>query len=157
MKKSELSSLVDSLIPSLYGFAYALIPDELQAEQLVVDAYSVFMIREKQELSLIHLESENKERAAAKKFIQLELLSDIFDLGKKRSSQLKPILEKVKEHKEFYSLEIIERAVLYAKERLHLSNKELEEVFLMKNFQIIELLHNARTALIVTTDKEARA
>jgi hypothetical protein len=47
MNKVQLIPLIDSLLPKVYGFAFSLLGDELQAEQAVIDAYTVFLMKEK--------------------------------------------------------------------------------------------------------------
>lgn len=156
MKRNELISIIDSIIPGLYGFAYALIPDELQAEQLIVDAYSVFLIREEDDIKALEMQSA-RERAASKKFAQTSLMIDIFDLAKKRAPQLASLMRNVREHQSFYSLDILHRGVLSAKENLHLSNPQIAEVFALKSHQVLEALHNARGILLSETNSmEAR-
>lgn len=147
MNKSELAPLIDSLIPGLYGFGYCLVPDELQAEQLVVDAYSVFLIRDGQNLRDLDLAGGSKERARAKRYIQNQMLADMFDLGKKRAPQLRALFRNLTENQDFYGLELAQRACLYAKEHLGCAHEDLEEIFAMKKHQIVELLHNARVLM----------
>ncbi len=150
MKRNELISIVDSIIPGLYSFSYALIPDELQAEQLIVDAYSVFLIREAEDIEALEAQSA-RERAASKKFAQTSLLIDIFDLAKKRAPQLTSLLRNVREYGRFYELDILHRGVLGAKENLHLNNIQIGEVFALKSHQVLEALHNARAVLLSET------
>lgn len=147
MKRNDLISIVDSIIPGLYSFSYALIPDELQAEQLIVDAFSVFLIREEEDIKALEMESA-RERAASKRYAQTSLLIDIFDLAKKRAPQLASLLRNVREHKSFYELDILHRAVLSAKENLKLSNAQIGEIFALKNHQVLEALHNSRSILL---------
>ena len=147
MNKSEITPLIDSLIPQLYNFAYSLIPDELQAEQLVVDAYSVFLVREQAFLLDCHYDKDPKKRSKVKKKIQNLLITDLLELGSKRAPQLKELLRSERKHKAFYQLEINQRAVLSLKENLNLSLSELQEVFALQRHQVIELLHNARAAV----------
>lgn len=159
MNRSELAPLIDTLIPGFYSFAYALIPDELQAEQLVIDAYSVFLIREEgslRELSdLRELRSGSKgkakdssrDRNKLRHFLQKHIITDIFELGQTRAPQLKSLLRESAERSAFYQLETSQRAALHLKEHMNFSYQDMEEVFAMKKYQIIELLHNSREAL----------
>ncbi|MEX1099669.1 MAG: hypothetical protein WEB87_04545 [Bacteriovoracaceae bacterium] len=152
MNKSELAPLVDSLIPGFYNFAYSLIPDELQSEQLVVDAYSVFLVRERDFLE--ESEYDASKRPKFKKYIQNQMIIDILDLGAKRSAHLKSLIRGEREFKSFYQLELNQRAALSLKEHLKLGVQDLQEIFGFKKYQIVELLHNARAAL---TDASSRA
>lgn len=44
MSMKYLESYLQKLNPELYRFAYALVPDDLQAEQLVIDALNALII-----------------------------------------------------------------------------------------------------------------
>jgi hypothetical protein len=45
MKKEELNSQLKILIPNLEKFAYAMVPEESVALDLISDAYSVFLVK----------------------------------------------------------------------------------------------------------------
>ncbi|MCO4754322.1 MAG: hypothetical protein KC478_07555 [Bacteriovoracaceae bacterium] len=147
MKKSEIAPLIDSLIPGLYSFGYGLIPDELQAEQLVVDAYSVFILREK-EFILNYEHNGPKQRSRVRKYIQNQILADMLDLGSKRASQLQGLFRTAMQQNHFYSLEFNQRAALCMKENLTLSTSDMQEVFALKKHQVCELIHHARNRLV---------
>ena len=47
MKRKDFYQLVAPLSEKLYRYAYTLIPDDLQAEQLVVDGFNAYLLRER--------------------------------------------------------------------------------------------------------------
>jgi len=47
MKIEELQKYIQNLSPELYSFAYVLIPDDLQASQLMIDCVQSFLIQKK--------------------------------------------------------------------------------------------------------------
>ena len=154
MNKSELAPLIDSLLPHLYSFAYCLIPDELQAEQLVLDAYSVFLIREREHLSEWEADRGRRERAETKKFLLNDLLGDVYELGAKRAFQLLPSLENKSGPQAFYRLQPAQRAALCLKENLKKSHEDIEAILAMKKHKVIELLYNARAGLRANSERE---
>ena len=47
MKSEELQKFIQNLSPELYSFAYVLVPDDLQASQLMIDGVQSFLIQKK--------------------------------------------------------------------------------------------------------------
>jgi len=150
MKKNELEPILDSLLTKLYSYAYALLPDDLQAEQLVIDAYSIFLVREKKFLQEFEFDSKNKkDRLNIRRFLMRNMLLDIFELGYKRSLQLRHLLQNdLGEKQGFYDLKIEQRAVLFLKEVLQYTAKEIQETMSLQKHQVIETLYNARFKIL---------
>lgn len=164
MEKNSFNSLINSISPGLYGLAGALLPDELQAEQLLSDAVSVFLIREGEALAVRSSmdkkpEARNapKDRARMKRFVQNHLASDILELGQNRVSQLGSIFKKqiAGEFGPFYTLSLKTRAALYMKERLKLGRQDVEQALSLSRVQLVEALANGRAHLLaaVADDK----
>lgn len=154
MKKAELQTLVNSLIPKFYSFAYALVPDELQAEQMVIDAYAVFLVREKKFIGEFKYKGEKKEKSAMKRYIMSHMLSELYQMGLKRASQLKFIREKDHgQFNSFYRLNTAQKAILFLKESFNMSVEGIQEVLGLKKHQVVESLYNSRE-LIVSIDEQ---
>ena len=74
MKTIELEKFIQNLSPDLYSFAYILIPDDLQATQLMIDAVSVVMIQKISILDKWMMTSVDKSQAT---FEEIKRLSDV--------------------------------------------------------------------------------
>lgn len=157
MNKAELAPILDHLLPKLFSFAYSLIPDELQAEQMVIDAYSVFIILEKERIESYQLDSTRRgQRTRFKRFLLKGLLRDILKIALKRSPQLGQF-KSGENYQEFYLLDISERATLYMRDILGLDLDEVQEVMQFKKHQAIEKVYNARNNLIIAANNGVEA
>lgn len=155
MKKVELQTLVNSLIPKFYSFAYALVPDELQAEQMVIDAYAVFLVREKNFITEFKYKGDKKEKSAMKKFIMAHMLSELYQTGLKRASQLKVLGQRDHgQYDSFYRLKANYRAILFLKESFNMTAAGIQEVLGLEKYQVIEALYNARESIMSIYDVE---
>ncbi|MBD65708.1 MAG: hypothetical protein CME62_10910 [Halobacteriovoraceae bacterium] len=149
MNKNQLEIFIDSLIPKFYSFAYALSADQVQAEQLVIDAYTVYTLREKDYLMQLEFDSDNKKsRVALKRLLTVEIYNEIYELARKKYRKIKPSTQNLYEYKNFHQLTIQKKAILYLKEKQNLSIEELQEIFALKRHQVIELYHNAKHSLV---------
>ena len=142
MNKAELAPILDNLLPKLFSFAYSLIPDELQAEQMVIDAYSVFI--ENYSLNT----ERKKDRSMFRRFLMKSLLRDIYLLGAKRAAQLKNLVFE-KSYDSYYERGVSERAILYMKDILGLEIEEIQEVMQMQKYHVIENIYNARNSILI--------
>ena len=138
MNKNQLEIFIDSLIPKFYSFAYALSADQVQAEQLVIDAYTVYTLREKDYLMQLEFDSDNKKsRVALKRLLTVEIYNEIYELARKKYRKIKPSTQNLYEYKNFHQLTIQKKAILYLKEKQNLSIEELQEIFALKRHQVI--------------------
>lgn len=138
------------LYPRLYSFCYALIPDELQAQQLVVDSISIFLIKEKELIGQWEQsESElgNQELIYAHRLFKL-ILRFTYELGIKRLSQLQALVNTSKYKFSFYQLSGKERVLIYLKHNLKLSWDDIEFVTKLGRSQLINMLFLAEQKLI---------
>lgn len=150
MKKEEIIPLIDTIIPRVYSFAFALLGDELQSEQIVADAFTVFIMRDKEFLLKEEFQVEDKkQRKMILKYLSKEMTRGVYELSIKRIPHLVGSYRKNQlEFESFYQLSINKRAVMYLKEVGLYSIKELQEIFSLKRHQIIETYHNARHELL---------
>ena len=155
MKDGQFMTLIDSLIPGLYSFGYALIPDELEAEQLVMDAYSVFVIREDEFIHECEL-NESRERAKVKRFVQSQICSDMVELASKRAGHLLSLFRRKGEESAFYRLDLHQRSALYLKESLGMTVSMLQEVLVLEKHQVMEALYNGKMLLNEKNTSELR-
>lgn len=149
MNKVELIPLIDNLVPKVYGFAFSLLGDELQAEQAVIDAYTVFLMKEKDFLIDEELDPESKQdRKSLKKFLLREMTREVYELSLKRVSQFGRNKKSPPEFNRFYSLSLNKRALIYLKEVGLYTVSDLQEIFALERHQVIEAYYNARYELL---------
>jgi DNA-directed RNA polymerase specialized sigma24 family protein len=151
MKRMELLQLLQPLTDRLYGFAYALMPDDLQAEQLVVDSLNAFLIKEKKALLKREIDLENKKESQIlrRSYFKI-LLRYMSEIGLRRSMQLADQLRqgRPEEYAPFYSLEPKVRMVMSLRYEAQFSVEEIEEITHLPRFEIIEKIHNGRFLLL---------
>lgn len=148
MKKLELELLFESILSKLYGFSFILSNDNEVAEQLIVDAYTVFIMREKDFLSDMDIDTElGQDRVATKRYLYCELIREIFELALKRKNQFKLSSEDNLEFDNYFDLPIQKRAILYLKEIAKLDIVDLQEIFSLQRHQVLESLHNSHFCL----------
>lgn len=147
MRSTQLEVILDSLLPKLYSFSYALVGDEEIAQQVIVDGYTVFIMNEKNFVAKIEAESEGIDRVQLKKYFYFEIIKAIYGHIKSREKSLIiSSLDKF-EHVDFYQMKLLHRAVLYLKEIENIEIGELQGLFSLQRHQVLELIHNAKYAL----------
>lgn len=135
MDSSFIRKYLESQTPKLYSFAYALIPDDLQAQQIVLDAHSLLFLKE-QDLE----ESEDS--------ILFTLLCHIYKLGLKRLGQLEGSLSFRENSPQFYQLSIAQRGVLFLSHQLELDSNKMAIILGVSVAHISQLLHTARAKFL---------
>lgn len=159
MKRKEFFQLAYPLTDMLYRFAFMLIPDDLQAEQLVIDSLNAYLLKERKSILRkdINLESK-KETQIMKRTLFKSLLRNMCDIGARRSVQLSEQmkLERPDEYASFYALDAKVRFVIGLRYEAHFSVEEIEEVVQMPRYEVIEKIHNGRFLLLNDLNKEAR-
>jgi hypothetical protein len=156
MKKTEFLKLIDPITDKLYSFAFAMVPDELQASQIVVDAFNVFFLREKDFLESV--DEDFMEKRVVIQF-QKEIIKGIFEsiykLGIRRFAQLYSLKERLKDSSAFYrELDAQTRAILYLKEKMKMNYKEIKLITNLDRHVIIEKVYSARHTLVHLYDQE---
>ena len=143
MKTEELQKYIQNLSPELYSFAYALIPDDLQASQLMIDCVQVFLIQKK---TLVEKMGLTKNKIVLNLFeeTKLNLIKIVYELSRKRYGQLKISLSDVEESGGFFSLDFDEKAILFLKEKTHVDLVQIEYITSMTNSEILSYLYSAR-------------
>ncbi len=110
----------------LYRFAYALIPDELQAEQLVVDAVCTVMREQQVIISrlLVHREREQ----VLYPYLIIEFYRQIFWLSCKRWGQVEDGVSIPASYATYYHLTLSDRALLYLSSYGQLSAPQIADI-----------------------------
>jgi DNA-directed RNA polymerase specialized sigma24 family protein len=154
MRKEEVSNIIESLIPKLYGYAYALCASDSDAEQLITDAYTIFVIQESNNLEKMDIDNtDQKSRLSLKKFFMIQMFQAMFELSAKRNELVKRRSQEEVEYEQFFKVSSVKRSTVFLKEVLELSVENIQEVYLMQRHQVIENLYNARTELLSGVDR----
>ncbi|MDP7320325.1 MAG: hypothetical protein QF441_06925 [Bacteriovoracaceae bacterium] len=153
MEKNDICQLMHTLLPKLYSFAYALGPDEVFAEQLIIDAYTLMIMKDEDIFLSEDYDLKNVyDRKILKKYLFKEMLSEMYELAMKRE---KPNWEHVSfEYQSFYQLKPSQRALIFLKEKCELLIEDLQEVFTLQRFQVLENYHNAKSFLLSHDQQE---
>ena len=149
--ETNLLNIANSLIPRLYNFAMVILSDDKKAQQLVLDAYTVYVMKEKRFLKKqLNTENSKKEMNSLKKFLRKELIKEIYDLGLKRldHAHSKQVNYSKIEYREFFNLSLFKRSILFLKEKEGMSIDELQEVFVVQRYELIEAYYNSKNELL---------
>lgn len=151
MKRKDFYQLVVPLTDKLYRFAYTLIPDDLQAEQLVIDGMNAFLLKEKKLIlkKEIDLKSKKDTQGIRRTFFK-GLLRYMGDIGVRRSVQLTEQMQimRPEEYADFYSLEPKVRYVMALRYDAQFTVEEIEEIVQIPRYEVIEKIHNGRFLLL---------
>lgn len=151
MKRDVLKSVVDSLLNKFYSFAHCIIPDELQAEQLIIDSYSIFLMKAKKELDTLDVgPKDNKVKIHIRRMVLQQMLETIYELGMKRYKQLGAdyFTSAEGEFTNFYKLPVATRAVVFLHEVLEFSMDDICDILSMDSHIALENFYNATSLLV---------
>jgi hypothetical protein len=147
MKIKELQRFIQKLSPDLYSFAYVLIPDDLQASQLIIDCVQSFLIQKTVLIDKLQQAKSKEVESALLDEVRLQLQKIIFDIAKKRYQQLKISFQDVESEIGFFSLEFEEKAVLYLKDKIGHSLDTIEMITSLSQSEILANLYVARVKM----------
>lgn len=151
MKRIDFFQLVQPLTEKLYSMAYALVPDDLQAEQLVIDSMNAFLLKEKKRILNKTVEVTNKKSAQILRRTYFKMiLRYMCEIGVRRSGQLgeSSIATPPEEFKAFFALDPRIRFVMKLRFEGQFSAEEIEDIAQLPKFEVIEKLHNGRFLLL---------
>lgn len=147
MRRKEFFQVLVPLTEKLYTLAYSLLPDDLQAEQLVIDSISAFLLREKKWITnkSVDLKSK-KDMGLVRKTVFKSIIRYMSSIGIRRSVQLadQMRLDAPEGFEKYYSLDPKVRLVLRLRYDNQLSADEIADIFEVPRYEIIEKLHNGR-------------
>jgi hypothetical protein len=140
-----------------------LLPDDLQAQQLVIDAFTQCLLKEKQTWLAREWSSEDKKsQMQMRKLFLKSMFRSMINLGLKRSTQIATPYEG-REFKEFYHMDPLTRAVAWLRFQQGWPLDEIEKGLNLKRHQVIEKIHNSRFLLMgqpphwIPSNSEAQA
>ena len=146
MNKSTFLNQLQSVHANIFGLAYCLVGDREEAAQLTLDAVTVLAMTEKEFILDFDVEKSSK-RKEFHRFLKKVLFRQIYELAQKRfaDNALKPNYKP--EFRDFFSLNLLKRSVLFLKEIQEFEISEIQEVFELQRHEVLELLYNARFEL----------
>lgn len=122
---------LNSHMQPLYQFAYALVPNELAAEQLVLQAYQAYLL----------------ERKDLNETMELFLFQRLYYLAQSKCHNIRtPQLRT--ELAPFYSLESTQRAILFLKHKTQFSLDQMEKIVNLFRHEILSHLLIGREKLM---------
>lgn len=149
-------SHIQKLTPELFSFGVALVPDDLQAQQIVIDAVAAFVVDGKS----IVVSYERAEDEEMRKVIMTEakkqLMRNMFQIGKRRCEQLSALCQDVNKFQTFYKLPVLERAVLFLKHKVLADFSDIEFVTGVERLEIISRLNYAREELVANSGSSSQ-
>jgi len=156
MKRKEFYLLVQPLTEKLYQLAYTLVPDDLQAEQLVIDGMNAYLLKEKKKILRKEVEINNKVEA---QFLRKEILKGLLrymtDIGARRANQLTEQMRLTRPagFSLFYSLEPKVRLAMRLRYEAQMTVEEIGDILQAPRYEVIEKLHNGRFLLLNDLNK----
>ncbi len=138
MNRKEIFGLISPLLEQLYQFSFALLPDELEAEQLVIDGVNGFIIKEKKLLESLEVEIDNELR----RFFFQKMVNHIYNLANKRIVQFK-----INHEDSFYRLPLRDRAIMILRYQMNYAPENIEDFLGIARWEVIEGIHNSRFML----------
>ena len=136
----ELETYLLNISPELYSFSYCLVPDDLQAQQLVIDAFSALLLEEGPEL----VESSGEDLLVLLK----KAYKFIYKQGPKRAQHIKAGLDFEEEHVGFYSLSIDDRALLFLREKTPFDNTDISDILRLQISDCLSRSHSSKERLL---------
>ena len=151
MKRMDFYELVQPLTEKLYTIAYSLVPDDLQAEQLVIDGINAFLIKEKKAIFNKQIDKENKKEVQLyRRTLMKGILRYLSTIGIRRSTQLldQMRLTRPTEYSAFFSLEPKVRIILRLRYDSQFTVEEICDIIQVPRYEVIEKIHNGRFLLL---------
>ena len=147
MKIIDLEKHIQNLSTDLYSFAFILIPDDLQATQLMIDSVGAFMIKNKNLIEkwknanqeLLDIQSED---------IRIHLYKLMYDLSKKRYGQLRLSFKDIEDNSGFFSMAFDDKAVLFLQEKTDFSLELIEFILCKTRGEVLAHLYSARMTMV---------
>jgi hypothetical protein len=148
VKRKWLLSIIQTQLSRLYSFAFVVIPDELQASQLLIDGITQYLVKNKS--TLMDITDENYEDESFQKKLKKAVLKDcllsIYSIGSKRTKHL--MGSPTDRTEAFYlKMDCETRAVAFLKYKWHFSVDEIQISLGMEKTEIIAKIHQSRLTL----------
>lgn len=149
MNIEDIKQRITGFSNELYPFAHALIPEELQAQQLVIDGISFLFADKDCKTRLFDLLEVTEHEFVNKEFFDLKKVSIkvIYALAKKRFTQLESGLD-INQFGVFYRLGLSARAALFLKYKFGFDADEVSEIISLSRIEVMTLTHESRSHMV---------
>lgn len=147
MKRIELEKFLSAISPELFSFAFVLIPDDLQAGQLIIDSIQGYIVSKREMIEDL-LKIKTKNQSNNLQFLKKDLLRLIYELSRKRYHQLRLSINDMENNNDFYSLEFDEKATLFLKEKLKFTIEDVANITMKTKGEAEAFLFGARMKMI---------
>jgi hypothetical protein len=137
----QFEKFIEKKSVELYPFAYALVPDDLQASQLVIDAIGLLQVDANISPKLTYYYQDSQRLSEDKVEITDILAAHIYRLAKRRTNQLNGTYIIPKGFGPFYQTPMNERAVLFLKEKKSYGFERISKVLGLEKVQMIQDYH----------------
>lgn len=129
---------IGEISKKLYPFAFCLIPDELMATQVIIDAFHRWGLEQtsEEELEFLDISIKNKNDL-------ILMAHHIYELATIRSKHFA-----FRPSQSFYKLPLVERAVLFLKDIEGYSFADIAKVISLTHDKCVSSLYNARANLL---------
>lgn len=114
----HLENFLNTKSLELFPFAYALVPDDLQASQLIIDAMDLLLVDERVSKKLTRYYSNAELLREDQILLTTILYSHTYRIARKRISQLNGSFIIPKGHGAFYRTPLENRATIFLREKL---------------------------------------
>jgi BMFP domain-containing protein YqiC len=140
-------NLASSLLKQCYPFAHALIPEELQCQQVLIDALGAALLEDpdsvKEVMSSVSREKDNRPMQG----LVRDIYSRIYKLAQKRVPHLDLVTGE-----SFYRLPLNVRAVVFLKNKNHMDYRLIGLTLGMEYSQVVSFYHIGREQLLSQSD-----
>lgn len=147
---NKLESYLVKITKELFCFSSVVLPDDLQAQQVVSDAVCVLTLKRKDLLEKLWMDLSRDEENHYHGEVKIFLMSEIFRIGQKRQLQLgqSVVYDGDDTFSAFYTLDSIERAVLFLKHKTSYEIENIAEIVHKQSTEVISILQSARKKLM---------
>lgn len=142
----DFKTFQKKITPELYSFAFALIPDDLQAMQIVIDANLAIAHGTPELLAELHAKEVDEE--IYKKELNLfktKIYKEVFELSRRRAVQLSSSL---RAPGPYHKLSTVSKASLFLKHKAGLSLSEISEIMGLPTSSVSKEIIEAQEALL---------
>ena len=145
----KVNDFLKPLIPDLFSFAFAMIPDDLQAQQIVIDSiHGLAAQMTTDEKKIMEMAQADVSLAPEEivKQIYKSLLKNAFTIGHKRTGQLPSLdLGQIKKRQTtFYRCQASERAILFLRYHTKFNIDDIADIVSVDRPMVIASLNQAR-------------
>ncbi len=146
MNKNKLFTLIEPYLDQLYSFSFAMVGSEEASLHIINDAYTVFIMKERQ--SLAELEDDSPQSLKYwNDTLVISLYEEIYQLARKREIENENQYLGTEEFSQYFSLSLFHRALLFLKHIDEMPIEKLEQVFDFERHELVEALYNANYKL----------